>query len=201
MAGEGVLATLRAGWNALEKVDATKAVIGGLALTAWKHIRYTRDADVLVAIDESRFTEVVEALLAAGFQARHVPPLRMIDGQGIAQFTFQPAEALMPFQFDVLLVADAFQREAVERAVPWPLGGVGDGVRVVRPDDLIVIKLLAGRIIDRADAAMVLRENREEIDFARLDRAIERQGLSSDYKEIWREAFPEEPPPGIVVAE
>lgn len=201
MAGEGVLATLRAGWNALEKVDANKAVIGGLALTVWKHARYTRDADVLVAIEEARFTEVVEALLAAGFQTRHVPPLRMIDGQGIAQFTFQPAEALMPFQFDVLLVADEFQREAVERAVPWQLGGVGDGVRVVRPDDLIVIKLLAGRIIDRADAAMVLRENRDEIDFSRLHRAIERQGLSSDYKEIWREAFPEEPPPGISVAE
>jgi hypothetical protein len=68
----------------------------------------------------------------------------------------------------------------------------------LRPDDLIVIKLLAGRIIDRADAAMVLRENRDEIDFSRLHRAIERQGLSSDYKEIWREAFAEEPPPGIV---
>jgi len=42
-------------------------------------------------------------LTKAGFQPRHTPPLRFIDGQGIVQFTFQPADALMPFQFDLLL--------------------------------------------------------------------------------------------------
>jgi hypothetical protein len=123
MAGEGVVATLRAGWDALGTVNAAKAVIGGLALTAWKHVRYTRDADVLIAIDERRFGEVLAALTAAGFRVRHAPPLRIIDGQGIAQFTFQPPEALMPFQFDVLLVASGFQREAFP-AEPVPnIGG------------------------------------------------------------------------------
>jgi hypothetical protein len=201
MPSDGVLATLRAGWNALAGVDAAKAVIGGLALTAWNHARYTRDADVLIAIDEHRFDDVVDALVAAGFRARHSPALRMIDRQGIAQFTFPPAEALMPFQFDVLLVADEFQREAVSRAVPWPLAGGGEVVRVVRPDDLIVIKLLAGRVIDRADAAMVLRENRHEIDFSRLHHAVARQGLAAGYHEIWQEAFPCEPVPDLGIPE
>lgn len=45
MASEGVVATLEEGWRALAQVDAPKAVIGGLAMTAWKHARYTRDAD------------------------------------------------------------------------------------------------------------------------------------------------------------
>ena len=45
MASEGVLATLEQGWRALEGVGAPKAMIGGLALIAWKHARYTRDAD------------------------------------------------------------------------------------------------------------------------------------------------------------
>lgn len=197
MPSEGVVATLRAGWDALGRVDVPKAVIGGLALTAWKHARYTRDADVLVAIEERRFDELLAALMAAGFRPRHSPALRVIDGQAIAQFTFQPAEALMPFQFDVLLVASDFQRETVQRAVPWPLAGPGGDLLVVRPDDLVVIKLQAGRIIDRADAAMVLRENRGEIDFQRLHREIVRQGLVAEYRDIWREAFPAEPVPDI----
>ncbi len=197
MPGEGVVATLRAGWDALARVDAPKAVIGGLALTAWRHARYTRDADVLVAIEASRFDELLAVLAAAGFRPRHSPPLRVIDAQAIAQFTFQPAEALMPFQFDVLLVASGFQREAVQRAVPWPLAGPGGDVLVVRPDDLVVIKLQAGRIIDRADAAMVLRENRDEIDFQRLHQEIVQHKLAVDYREIWREAFPTEPVPEI----
>ena len=45
MASEGVLATLEQGWRAVARVDAPKAMIGGLALPAWKHARYTRDAD------------------------------------------------------------------------------------------------------------------------------------------------------------
>lgn len=197
MPSEGVVATLRAGWDALGSVDAPKAVIGGLALTAWRHARYTRDADVLVAIDEGRFDELRVALSAAGFRPRHSPALRILDGQAIAQFTFQPVGALMPFQFDVLLVASDFQREAVQRAVPWPLAGPGGDVLVVRPDDLVVIKLQAGRIIDCADAAMVLRENRDEIDFQRLHREIVRHGLRAEYQAIWRDAFPAEPTPDV----
>lgn len=197
MAGEGVLATLQHGWHALAAVDAPRAVIGGLALTAWKHARYTRDADVLVAIDRHRVGEVVAALVAAGFHPRHVPPLRIIDGQGIVQFTFQPPGALMPFQFDVLLAAGEFQRDSVARAVPWPLPGGREPVRVVRPDDLLVLKLLAGRIIDRADAAMILRENRQDIDFDRLHRTLVDHGLIAAYREIWSEAFPAETPPPL----
>lgn len=197
MAGEGVLATLRAGWEALSTVAAPKAVIGGLALTAWKHARYTRDADVLVALGADRVNELVTTLTAAGFHARHEPPLRMIDGQGIVQFTFQPPDALLPFQFDVLLVSGDFQKEAVDRAVPWPALTDTGSIRVVRPDDLVVIKLLAGRMIDRADAAMLLRENRDEIDFVRLHREVARQGVGAEYREIWSEAFPSEPAPHL----
>ncbi len=197
MASEGVLTTLRAGWNALSGIAAPKAVIGGLALTAWNHVRYTRDADVLVAIDAGRIDDLVRALTAAGFRARHVPPLRILDGQGIIQFTFQPPDALLPFQFDVLLVSGDFQKEAVDRAVPWPALTDARDLRVVQPDDLVVIKLLAGRLIDRADAAMLLRENREAIDFVRLHREVVGQGISAEYRQVWSDAFPSEPMPHL----
>jgi hypothetical protein len=60
MASEGVLATLHQGWDALASLDSPMALIGGLALTAWNHARYTRDADVLIAIDRRRqMTNVV----------------------------------------------------------------------------------------------------------------------------------------------
>jgi hypothetical protein len=58
-----------------------------------------------------------------------------------------------------------------------------------------VIKLLAGRLIDRADAAMLLRENREAIDFVRLHREVAGQGVSDEYRQAWSDAFPSEPLP------
>ena len=135
---------------------------------------------------------ILKAVIKQEFQPRHTPPLRVVDGQGIAQFIFQPADALMPFQLDLLLVNGDFQRTAVTRAVSWPIRQAEAPVRVVRPEDLIVIKLLAGRIIDRADAAMILRENRDEIDFTRLHHEVTCQGVAAEYQEIWREAFPDE---------
>ena len=198
MASEGVLATLQAGWQALGTCGAERAVIGGLALSAWNHARYTRDADVLIAIDRGRIDELVQSLTAAGFHPRHQPPLRWIDGQGIIQFLFQPEGALMPFQFDVLLAGSDFHREAVARAVDRRLPGGRLPVRVVQPDDLIVIKLLAGRIIDLADAAMVLRENRDAIDVSRLERSVVELGLTADYQRSRQDAFPGEADPPAV---
>jgi hypothetical protein len=85
MASEGVLATLRAGWDALAGIPAPKALIGGLALTAWNHARYTRDADVLVAIAEDEIDHLVAVLVTAGFHRRHSPPLRAIKEQGLLE--------------------------------------------------------------------------------------------------------------------
>jgi hypothetical protein len=195
MASEGVLATLHKGWDALQSLDSPMALIGGLALTAWNHARYTRDADVLVAVDRQRIDEVVLHLRQAGFHPKHSPPALTVDGQTILQFTYQPEDALLPFQFDVLLADADFQRESVTRAAERRLPGSERLIRVVRPDDLIVIKLLAGRIIDRADAAMLLRENRDEIHFDRLQKAVHDLGLSADYDAVWRDAFPDEPLP------
>jgi len=95
----------------------------------------------------------------------------------------------------VLLATTPFQRESLSRAVPRRLPGDDAAVAVVRPDDLIVIKLLAGRIIDRADAAMVLRENRNDIAFDHLHRVIVAEGLEDDYRSIWTDAYPDEPAP------
>ena len=47
-----------------------------------------------MAIPPEQVSGLVTALVKAGFRTRHDPPLRMIDGQGIVQFAFQPAEAI-----------------------------------------------------------------------------------------------------------
>lgn len=115
MASEGVLATLHAAWRALFPLDLPMAVIGGLALSAWNHARFTRDADVLISIGPSRLDEAINALRASAFHPKHDPPCLSIDGQTIVQFTHQPASALLPFQFDLLVANAGFQGEAVDR--------------------------------------------------------------------------------------
>jgi hypothetical protein len=63
---------------------------------------------------------------------------------------------------------------------------------VLHCDDLILFKLVAGRVIDRADAAMLLRENREAIDFDYFLSWVARLDLTREFAVSWREAYPDE---------
>ena len=195
MPGEGVLAALRAAWIALEPLNLPMAVIGGVALSAWNHIRYTRDADLLIGVDEARLDEIFAAVGKAGFWPRHSPPVIQIDEQKLMQFKFTPPERTMPFQVDLLFAGSEYQKTALARREEQEVPGLDYPVQVLRPEDLVLFKLLAGRVIDRADAAMLLRENRPEIDMPYLKDWVRRLGLAKELAEIWREAFPDEPEP------
>lgn len=192
MASEGVLATLHAAWRALLPLDAPMALIGGLALAAWNHARFTRDADVLISIAPSRLDEAIDALQRASFHPKHNPPCLTVDGQTIVQFTHLPESAMLPFQFDLLVANQGFQCEAIDRGVERSLPGGDTRIRVVRADDLVILKLAAGRMIDLADAAMLLRENRADIDTPRLARHARELGLDGELGTVWHEAFPDE---------
>lgn len=192
MPGEGVIATLRHAWQTFEPLNVPMAVIGGLAISAWNHIRYTRDADLLIAIDDLEIDRVLELAANGGFSPKRLPPVLQIDDQKIIQFYYTPPEALLPFQLDILLAGSDYQRTALDRRSPQSIPGLDRPVDVLRPEDLILLKLYAGRVIDRADSAMLLRENRDEIDFVYLTDWIKRQQLETEYAEIWAEAFPGE---------
>jgi hypothetical protein len=194
MASEGVLATLRQAWLALEPLELPMAVIGGLALSAWNHARFTRDADILIGMDESKVNEVLQTICQAGFYPRHSPPILQIDDQQIIQLKYKPPDGIYPFQLDLLFAGSEYQKTALTRRIKQAIPGLGHPADVLRPEDLVLLKLIAGRIIDRADAAMLLRENRPEIDLNYLTDWIRRLALHSEFAEIWREAFPSETP-------
>lgn len=162
-------------------------------MSAWNHLRYTRDVDFLVQVDESKIDELISTAGAAGFQPKRWPPILQIDDQQIVQFDYLPPEGLLPFRLDILFAGSPFQQEALQRRVDKELPLLDHPVQVLQPEDLILLKLYAGRVIDRADAAMLLRENREAIDFAYLLDWVRRQHLDAEYAEIWGEAFPGEP--------
>jgi hypothetical protein len=48
MAGELVLSALRHIWVALAALKVDAALMGGIAVAAWNHVRNTRDVDVPV---------------------------------------------------------------------------------------------------------------------------------------------------------
>jgi hypothetical protein len=188
--GEMVLAALRQIWTALEPTGVPMAIMGGLAVSAWGHLRATQDVDVLIGVESPGFAPILEKAYEAGLRPKRDPVLFRIDQQYIAQLLYTPPEIQWHVQVDLLLVSSEYQKVAIARRVMTTLSGLDMPIAVLSCEDVILHKLIAGRIIDRADAAMLLRENRPEIDFNYLIGWIKTLTLQPEFNEIWREAFP-----------
>jgi hypothetical protein len=187
-----VLAALRHVWTALEPLEVPMAVMGGLSVSAWGYLRNTQDVDILIGIEKARFDTVLKRAVQAGLRPKRHPVLFRIDRQDIAQLLYTPPEIRWDVQVDLLLVSTEYQQTAIERRVFTKLPNLEIPIAILSCEDVILHKLVAGRIIDRADAAMLLRENRDTIEFDYLKSWIKRLALDSDFAEIWREAFPDE---------
>jgi hypothetical protein len=194
MAAPAVLRTLEEVWKALLPLQIPMAVMGGLALSVWKRPRATRDVDLLVGIGGRRPEELLSALTGAGFRAKHTPPVRPLGTLQIMQLEFEPKDSFVSISVDLLLVDSEYHREALRRSVSIRLENVADDIAVLSCEDLLIHKLMAGRSIDRADAAAVLRANRDLLDFGYLTRWATALRLTEELREIWREAYGDEAP-------
>lgn len=192
MATNAALATLDRLWSVLEPLGKPLAVMGGISLASWGRIRATRDVDVLMAVEPEAVNATIALLRQHGFKPKKHPPIATVGEHRFVQFLYTPPDEFYEVQVDLLLAETALQKSAISRRVQASLPGVARPVDVLNCEDLILFKLIAGRIIDRADAAMLLRENRDAIDFPYLNAWIGDLKLHAEYAEIWEEAFPGE---------
>jgi hypothetical protein len=197
MSSETVLKTLRHAWLSLSPLQVPMAVMGGLALAAWKHVRTTRDVDILVDMDPQQAAATLPILLRQGFRPKRRPPVVALDKFRVLQMLYEPPGAFVDLQVDLLLTDSEYPRLALARRVPTRLPGLNLDLFVLSCEDMILHKLLSGRIIDRADAAALLRLNRPGLEFAYILGWVGNLALSAEFSEVWREAFPGDAMPSV----
>lgn len=127
------------------------AVIGAVARNAWAPPRATTDIDLAVVVAADTYRVLLAELDRRGVslqrtvtsdQAAVVPDIALLEGPpGIVR------------RADLLVAKTDFEIEA-ERSVTHD---IGVRCHVVRPEHLIVYKLIAGRPRDFSDAGEVLR--------------------------------------------
>lgn len=196
MAGELLLATVRHVWAALAALKLDMALMGGIAVAAWHYLRNTRDVDLLVAVGPAQLESTLRELAVAGFRPIHDPPLMRLGESSIVQLSFQPPGRCMDVRVDLFIAETEFHRSALARRVAIDLPGMDSPVFIVSCEDLILFKLSAGRLLDRADCAHLLRENRDTLDVRYLKEWTARLQLVDALGEVWREAYgPASTPP------
>jgi len=189
---EQLLGALRHAWRTLEPLGFPMAVFGGISMSAWFRARGTQDVDILIGVDADARDAVLHHVIDAGFTFWSGKPMVEIDDVRFTQLRYRPEGTLVDYRIDLLYAENEFLRSVIERRVPAVLAGPSDEdeIAVVSPEDLILLKLHAGRIIDRVDAASVLRHNADVIDVAYVLKWVRARGLTDEFAVVWEEAFP-----------
>src|SRR5438105_14091663 len=101
MAGELLLSALQHIWATLAGLKVAAALMGGIAVAAWNHIRNTRDVDLLIrvkAVDEAKF---LRRMTEAGCKLLRDPPFLTIGSARILQLSYQPAGRFIDIRIDL----------------------------------------------------------------------------------------------------
>ncbi len=196
MPSEALLKALRHVWLTLRRLNVPTAVMGGIALAAWKYVRATRDVDLLVSIGGRDTEHLIAELRAAGIHRKGTSPVTSLGQLTAVQLEYEPPETFMALQVDLLLAKSDYHEQALRRQVSMRLPDLDVEIGVLACEDLILHKLLAGRIIDRADVAALLRANRESLDLRYLLPQAKDLDVTAGLAEAWDEAIPGEPLPG-----
>jgi hypothetical protein len=154
--------------------------------------------DVLIAVASEDESRLLSILARNGFLPITNPAIRPFGELRLLQVTFDPPDAFVSIRADLLVVQTEYHRRALERRVPVRLANIDVTISVLTCEDLIIHKLLAGRLIDRADCVALLQLNRSDLDMSYLGHWVRKLKQQSLIIEIWQEAFPDQPIPAEI---
>lgn len=119
-------------------------IVGGYAVAAHGHPRFTKDLDVWVWIDEQNANRLVAALADFGFGDLGLTPGDFLDEGSVIQLGYPPKRIDILTQVDGVRFDDCWPRR-----VEIEVGG--QRVPFIAVDDLVANKKATGRLQDLAD--------------------------------------------------
>lgn len=195
MVADVLLHTLGHIWRTLDAAKMKMAVMGGIALASWKYVRATRDVDLLVCLEGKTVDGLLAELRGAGVRPRRQPIVTSLGRLSMIQCVYEPPQAFMDLQVDLLLAECPYQLQALDRRVPQQFTDLNVLMYVLACEDLILHKLLAGRIIDRVDCSSLIRLHRNNLDWTYLRNWAASLSVIGGLLESWQETFPGEEMP------
>lgn len=172
---------------ALDSLSARWYLFGAQAAILHGAPRLTADVDVTLLLERCPLDEAVKSLEAAGFQSRVPDVLRFATDTGV--IPLDHPRSGMPV--DVVIGGSGLEAEFAARAVRRNVEGVS--VPVAACEDLIAMKILAGRPKDLDDALAVLsaQTGRMNLEMMRstlqaLEGALHRRDLIPVLEELLR---------------
>ena len=133
------------------------ALVGGLAVSVRAEVRFTRDVDLAVAVDNDTEAEsLVYALKSRGYTT-----VASVEHEAQSRLATIRLRSPQGVKVDLLFASSGIEAETIARATIVALPSVG-AVPIARAEELLSLKVLSmtdERLQDRIDARSLLRVN------------------------------------------
>ena len=160
----------------LEEHRVPYMVIGGIANLVWGEPRATLDVDASVLVEKEAWPELITALRRA-FRVIPKHPRSFLQDTHVL-----PVETEDGVRIDLLWARLPYEHQAIARAATEEIAG--QRVRVCRPEDLIIHKIVADRPKDRDDVRAIVRRQHHRLDRASLTRTVRELARALDQPEL-----------------
>jgi len=149
----------------LRSIDARFAFIGGLAVLVHGEVRATRDVDLSVSVRDEGLSDLCHLLLQS-FASRVENPLSFAQQNRVLLLSTREGVGI-----DIALTLFDFEDAFIQRAKNVDVGGFGT-LPVITAEDLICMKVFAGREIDFSDVRGIIVRQGTSLDWDRLDQFL-----------------------------
>ena len=163
---------------ALDNAALPYMVFGGQAVLLYGEPRLTRDIDITLGVDTSQAAALLRMI--ENLQWRIL--VDDVDEFLRQTFVLPVLDPKSNIRIDFVFSQTGYERQAIERGKTVRLGAAN--VRFVSLEDLIVMKVIAGRPRDLEDVASVIRKNH------RFDRVYVEQWLKEFDSELDAQFIP-----------
>lgn len=137
----------------LKKVDIPYMVIGGQAVLLYGEPRLTKDIDITLGIGIDGFERIRNVALNLGLHILVKKPEMFIQTTMILPVKDEKTGIRVDFIFSFT----PYEKQAIERAIDVKIRG--SKVRFASLEDVIIHKIIAGRVRDIEDVKSVLLKN------------------------------------------
>lgn len=161
-------------FNVLTALNIPYILIGGYAAAAWGYIRATKDTDFLAGISFDRIDRVIEDLKAQGFAVEYRSGDIEDPVRGLIRLGFPAVGATEVIE--LLLGIKKMPHDVYLRAKKLHFAGME--IPVISPEDLIILKLIAGSPLDISDAQNIYEIVKDQLDMIYVEKEVKRCKLS-----------------------
>ena len=148
----------------LETREVPYMVIGGIANLVWGEPRSTLDVDASVLVDQTAWPELIKQL-GKQFHVLPTDPVAFLRDTHVL-----PLNTADHVRIDLLWATLPYEHQAIARATTEEVAG--QRVRVCRPEDLIIHKIISSRPKDREDVRHIVRHQGAQLDRRDLTKAV-----------------------------